>query len=650
MKNLDDVSNNWYNFRQELGVVFLNKKRVIQFGAFFIAGMLILQSINQSIIQAEDEYIDRTPLHMLVMQTLELDGCDYTNVTWRAFAATLSEAQAALYNSGAEQEEVDDAYAALQAAAAALVSIASFGNPFTDVASDDWFYDAVLYANANALMQSAAAAKFQPLGTLSRAMVVDALYRAEAEPYVTFETVFNDVLVDRWYSSAVIWTANHGIATGVSLDRFAPDEHITREQLATMLRRYAEFKDYDVTVPAAFGLSNFTDNAQVSDWAYEAVRWAVYHELIRGSGGRLSPRGTATRAEYATILQRLIDRFEFGRRLPAGPQFEQYHITWQFVTYLEPNFRAAEQETFYSKTVNVIQRSDDGWAMIATDGGNRWVYLQSNRRYTNRPVYLFNGLNGRRGQRIEPQIVSILQQQDDWHQISTWLGPKWIYLGQGEQPIGLRQIALTFDDGPSVYTVRLLDALYDRNVPATFFVLGRRVEQYPDVAVRIVRDGHEIASHSYRHPVLTRMSANRIRDELFKGRNAIYQAVGIKPTLFRPPYGAHNSVVQAVAAEFGYPIILWSVDTRDWESRNVGAIMSHFIDQNGVRIRDGDIILMHDIYSTTVDAAIKAIDLLLAEGFTFVTVSDLLIEHYGELTPGKVYRWRYISQAASYFS
>jgi len=134
------------------------------------------------------------------------------------------------------------------------------------------------------------------------------------------------------------------------------------------------------------------------------------------------------------------------------------------------------------------------------------------------------------------------------------------------------------------------------------------------------------------------MSAAGIRDELTRCRNVIYQATGRYLTLLRPPYGSHNATVQSVAREFGYALLLWSVDTRDWESRNVNAILGHFVAPDGtVRIRDGDIILMHDIYPTTIDAAIRGIDILLANGFEFVTVSELLTERHGGITPGKVY-------------
>ena len=346
----------------------------------------------------------------------------------------------------------------------------------------------------------------------------------------------------------------------------------------------------------------------------------------------------------AAVILQIISPFAaaaYSDYANGGHSYVPHYITWPFVTYLEPDFRAEKQASFPPQSVNIIEQQNDGWALIATANGNRWVYLRANMRYADKSVFLYDQPHGKQDGRITPQVVTVLQQgqgeEADWYQICTWLEARWIYLGTGQQPGGKR-IAITFDDGPSAYTNRLLDALYDRDVTATFFVLGQQVAANPSTAIRIVNEGHEIASHSYRHPDLSRRSAAGIRDELSQCRDIIYTTTGRHPTLLRPPYGAHNSTVQSVAREFGYPLIMWSVDTRDWESRNVNAIMGHFVNANGtVRIRDGDIILMHDIYATTIDAAIRAIDILLAEGFTFVTVSELLTERYGELTPGKVY-------------
>jgi len=310
---------------------------------------------------------------------------------------------------------------------------------------------------------------------------------------------------------------------------------------------------------------------------------------------------------------------------PATGQTEQYFMAWRFITYLEPDFRVTKQDFYEPQIVTILQRRDDGWAEITTWRGNRWIYTTMNRRFIEREVTLHEQPQGSAVSTLSPQVVRVLDQDGDWFQIATWAGPHWVFLGRGSAPGALR-IALTFDDGPHpTLTARLLDALAARNVPVTFYVLGSQVNANPALAARIVQEGHEIANHSFSHPLLTRMSAAGIRTELARTRDAIFQATGVTPTTFRPPYGAQNATVRNVAAEFGYPIILWSVDTRDWESRNVNAILSHFVDGNGnIRIRDRDIILMHDVHPATIDAAIRAVDLLLAAGFTFVTVADLL--------------------------
>ena len=155
------------------------------------------------------------------------------------------------------------------------------------------------------------AATVAPANATNPAVTV--LYRMEGEPDVEFEPTFNDVPAGRWYSEAVIWANQNGIVTGIGGSRFAPSGNITREQLATMLYRYAGYKGYDRDVPDTASLDEFSDYALTSSWAEDAMRWAVYHELVRGDRGALMPDGTATRAQYATILQRLIDRFEFER-------------------------------------------------------------------------------------------------------------------------------------------------------------------------------------------------------------------------------------------------------------------------------------------------------------------------------------------------
>lgn len=178
-------------------------------------------------------------------------------------------------------------------------------------------------------------------------------------------------------------------------------------------------------------------------------------------------------------------------------------------------------------------------------------------------------------------------------------------------------IALTFDDGPGRYTSQLLDGLKERNVPATFFVLGSNAKSYPDLLKRMVKEGHQLASHTYSHAQLTTLSSSGIKSEINNTRNLLAAAGGDQTYYIRPPYGSYNSTVKSCA---GAPLILWSVDPEDWKYRNTTTVTNNIMNA----VQDGDIILLHDIYSTSVNAALNVIDKLKAKGYEFVTVSELL--------------------------
>jgi peptidoglycan/xylan/chitin deacetylase (PgdA/CDA1 family) len=182
-------------------------------------------------------------------------------------------------------------------------------------------------------------------------------------------------------------------------------------------------------------------------------------------------------------------------------------------------------------------------------------------------------------------------------------------------------IALTFDDGPhGTNTPRLLDMLKQRNVKATFFCVGQCVAEYPDIAKRIVDEGHEIASHSWSHPNLIPMSEANVRDQLERTHQVIKQATGVEVKDFRPPYGNFTQRQRNWAhATYGYKIIMWDVDPLDWKVRSA----SHVENEIVRRTQQGSIILTHDIHKSTVDAMPSTIDALLAKGFKFVTVAEL---------------------------
>lgn len=204
------------------------------------------------------------------------------------------------------------------------------------------------------------------------------------------------------------------------------------------------------------------------------------------------------------------------------------------------------------------------------------------------------------------------------------IGSKVFYFGEDgkfdedKNPINPNKpmVALTFDDGPGMYTMKLLEALEQHNAKATFYMLAPRVNAYPEAVKKMQAIGCELGNHSTTHVQLTKVNAATVSYEIETTNNALYNIVGAGASSLRPPYGSVNQTVRSVA---NLPIILWSIDTLDWESKDVEMI------KESVRtsVKDGDIILMHDIYETTVDAAIALIPELQESGYQLVTVGEL---------------------------
>ena len=179
---------------------------------------------------------------------------------------------------------------------------------FTDVDTSLWYHEGVDYAIANGLMNGISSDKFDPTGATTRAMLVTILYRVEGTPAVTTSAGFNDVADGTWYTDAVNWAAEKGIVTGYSSDTFGPTDNVTREQLATILYRYVQFKGVDVSVGEDASITSFADFNTVGDWAFNAVLWANNAGIINGTDARkLAPKATASRAEIATMLMRAAD-------------------------------------------------------------------------------------------------------------------------------------------------------------------------------------------------------------------------------------------------------------------------------------------------------------------------------------------------------
>ena len=191
--------------------------------------------------------------------------------------------------------------------------------------------------------------------------------------------------------------------------------------------------------------------------------------------------------------------------------------------------------------------------------------------------------------------------------------------------------ALTFDDGPGRYTARLLDALDQRDAKVTFFVLGQQAKAYPEIVRRAYDAGHQIASHTYSHRSLTGLSAETLYREVSDTAAVLNAAIGCSNTyLIRPPYGNYN---QTVLSRLGAPAVYWSVDPQDWNCSSASTVYSRVMNS----VRDGSIILLHDIHSHSVTAAIDLVDALIAKGYELVTVNELCRRRGITMRSGSIY-------------
>ena len=182
-------------------------------------------------------------------------------------------------------------------------------NPFTDVSEKDLFYGDVMFVYENGLMPGTSSTLFSPHGTATRGMMATILWRMEGSPAPKGKNRFADVEAGERYADAITWTVENGIFTGDGKDKFGPDDPITREQLAAIFYRYADYKGYDLTVKG--NPDTFKDADKITDYAKAAMQWAVGSGLMKGkSGNLLDPQGTATRAEIAAMLHRFIEKYE----------------------------------------------------------------------------------------------------------------------------------------------------------------------------------------------------------------------------------------------------------------------------------------------------------------------------------------------------
>ena len=187
-----------------------------------------------------------------------------------------------------------------------------------------------------------------------------------------------------------------------------------------------------------------------------------------------------------------------------------------------------------------------------------------------------------------------------------------------ESTTEIKQIAITFDDGPSLYTEELLDGLMKRNVKASFFLIGKKVEEFPDIVKREKEEGHLIGNHTYNHVDISKVSEEVAKEELGKTDQALKKILGEGTIYVSPPFGIRQKKLEE---ELDLIPVMWSIDPLDWTTENVTEIVNKVVTEAD----ENDIILMHDCYKSSVEAALRIIDILQKKDFEFVTVEELLI-------------------------
>ena len=204
-----------------------------------------------------------------------------------------------------------------------------------------------------------------------------------------------------------------------------------------------------------------------------------------------------------------------------------------------------------------------------------------------------------------------------WTGYGRWQAQASEAYGEAEET---KYIALTFDDGPNPeYTPILLDGLKERGVKASFFLLGKYVEEQEELVKRMAEEGHLIGNHSFHHVILSKLPLEEAREEIERTNAAIEKASGVRPVYIRPPYGEWNDKLDE---QTGMETVFWNVDPLDWKVLDRGRVAEHIISH----VKNGSVILLHDSYPSTVEAALEVVDTLKEQGYTFVTVDELLVD------------------------
>ena len=349
--------------------------------------------------------------------------------------------------------------------------------PFNDVVRNSWYYNYVYSAYDQGVFAGVDDHTFGTNTSMTRGMMVTVLYGMAGKPAAKTTVPFTDVEPSRYYAGPVAWAYEKGIVQGLSETVFAPDMNISREQTALILEKYAETNGVSLTYKD--DLKEFEDAGDVSDWAEEALRWAVENKIISGKGkDLLKPADTSTRAELATMLMAYRVRFENGKVSDYNPYLYSDSVLQGYST-----------------------ARNDYWFGTSYDGKNR-------------------------------PTESV--------RFQSAYGDKFNTLSVGSADY--KSIYLTFDEGyENGYTPAILDTLKKKNIRAVFFVTLPYVKENPQLVQRMIREGHVVGSHSSAHPAngMQSLGLSGAKADLEQVQTEVRNRFGYEMTLFRFPAGIY---------------------------------------------------------------------------------------------------------------
>ncbi|MCL2046883.1 MAG: polysaccharide deacetylase family protein [Oscillospiraceae bacterium] len=416
--------------------------------------------------------------------------------------------------------------------------------------------------------------------------------------------------IEKWARKGVIPAANDGL--------FRPDDDISRAELAAIIVRLIGYSDISCEKP--FDISE-------SDWFYSDIMKLVSANVIRLSNGYARPFDSATREEAIVMIARA---FRIADRIES----EIYYIdsdeisTWALglVHYMQQSgyLRIFDNRLMPSKNITraeTIMMIDSMIAEIYTEPGIYSETIEGSLIISSSGVVLS-------GATIKGNIYVVEGiGQDGYFTIDENTVVDWyVYVWAGRHnPFphinpNAPMVALTFDDGPTSTTVAILNTLEAYNARATFFVVGRSIYAHQDTLRRAVSLGCELGSHTWTHRRLTSMSADELIRDTERVSNAIFDVAQVRPVFVRPPEGSYNAASNRTVGSMGMATVFWSVDPQDWSHRNANTTNTRVLNA----VKDGAIILLHDLVVSTGTAVETLVPALIESGYQLVTLSELL--------------------------